>query len=112
MAGDFNGILKDPRHSEFQSLRDSTKLIDVLDHSKDFSENRVTQVQFRMNHRTDYQFDYILCHPQFSKDIMPEQTYIDTYSDESGGKLPLPQTLQQRFSLPSDHYPVILTINI
>ncbi len=113
VAGDFNGILKDPRHSEFQYLRDKTPLVDVLNYSKAYkNEKRVTQVQFRMNLRTDYQFDYILLNPKFANRIDENETFIDLLTDANNSPLTLPRTLEQRFSLPSDHYPVITKINL
>ncbi len=111
VCGDFNGILEDPRHTEFQYLRDESKLVDTLEYSKIFkTEPRTTQVQFRMNLRTDYQFDYILFNPKFSNLIIPEESFIYYYTDDNGKPMMIPNTLTERFKLASDHYPVVVTL--
>ncbi len=113
VCGDFNGILEDPRHTEFQYLRDNSKLVDILDYSKDFKKSpRTTQVQFRLNLRHDYQFDYILINPKYSNLVLAEDSYIYYLKTEDGINKPIPTTLHDRFQLPSDHYPVVTSINI
>jgi len=111
VCGDFNGILEEPRHTEFQYLRDESKLVDTLEYSKIFkTEPRTTQVQFRMNLRTDSQFDYILFNPKYSGLIIPEESFIYYYTDDNGKPMMIPNTLTERFKLASDHYPVVVTL--
>jgi len=87
--------------------------VDTLEYSEIFkTEPRTTQVQFRMNLRTDSQFDYILFHPKFSDLIISEGAFIYYHKDENGAPMMIPNTLSERFKLASDHYPVVVTLDM
>ena len=110
IAGDFNGcaqraLLAD----EFASLA-HTDLQSVCDLKGLTPELAATQVQIgRGNKVTTLQIDYIFVSPELQSELILEGVEVYRYLSDMRVPMPLPQTMEQRSYLPSDHYPVIAT---
>ena len=110
IAGDMNGTAS-PLNTEpeFECFYSDGQLEEVFEAAKIPAENRFTQVQVSKTRPYFMQLDYILANPHFMKNLIPEQCFAYRFKSELGGELPTPETLDQRSSLPSDHYPVVAT---
>lgn len=114
IAGDFNGFANGPRFEpEFTILQQHDNLIDVFDIAQKPLKERVTQVQFLgSGFRDDLQLDYIFVTKNIVSGVVCEQTYVHRFIDHLGGMRELPLSMAERMLLPSDHYPVIVTLNL
>lgn len=112
VAGDFNGIAsKLMMEGEFQYLHDKTDLIEVLEAANRPVEERFSQIQLNYSGKsTKLHIDYIFVSPELKDKIVPEKTGIHFFTNEMGQPLPLPLTMEDRDRLPSDHYPLVLTL--
>ena len=104
IAGDFNGFLqKENTESEFESLCQSfLDYHDLMGYLKD----RTSYV--RIDPMTLHQLDYIMVEPNLKSRILDGG--IIKYRGFYDIELDHPQTLKEKASLPSDHYPQFLTI--
>lgn len=120
IGGDFNGrvsaLRTDPEFLEIHEMKNNEPdlaLTDILEYSEVPEEKRTTHVQFSPQGRISYrQFDYIFVSNHLKKFIHKNQAYVYRFEDEFGMQLPLPQSLQERKTLPSDHLPVVLRLSI
>lgn len=112
VAGDFNGIAsKLFMEPEFQYLHDKTDLVEVLDAASCPPDDRFSQIQIGYSGKcTKLHIDYIFVSPELKDRIVPEKTGIHLFKNEMGQSIPLPQTMEDRERLPSDHYPLVLTL--
>lgn len=114
VAGDFNGQAQ--RHSvdpEFRALYEETDLEDVLEVIKEVPERRYSYFHFNRDFiREASQLDYIMLPPELHSLVKKEESGIYHYRDQHGVVLPYPQDSFQRYALPSDHYPVVVTLKI
>lgn len=112
IAGDLNGTAS--RHnteSEFLRIYSDTELEDVLEMIDTPLENRYTQVQINHSgHALRIQLDYFLMAKIWKDMIVKSQTYVYRFKSELGIEAPVPRNVEERSNLPSDHYPVVLTI--
>lgn len=112
VAGDFNGIAYGPGlEPEFHYLHDNSDLLEVLEIAEAPDHERFSQVQV-INGGKNYpiHIDYIFVSPQLRDKVVKEETRIYFYKNELGQRIPLPQSLEDRERLPSDHYPLVLTL--
>ncbi|MCB0363522.1 MAG: endonuclease/exonuclease/phosphatase family protein, partial [Bdellovibrionales bacterium] len=112
VAGDFNGIAHKSGHEpEFAPLYTESDLIELFDYLKKDEEFRTTQTQFSPNgSRRLLQLDYFFLSPQLLNNIDKGSCYVYKYRNKKGEPQELSETLEHRKSLPSDHYPVVLTL--
>jgi len=114
VAGDFNGIAA-PSHpeEEFLPIYEKTDLKDSLEITEIPSEKRFTQVQITPSGQQQLiQIDYIFVSPSLSERLVREETFVYHYKNELGHAAPLPRNIEERALLPSDHYPVVVTVKL
>lgn len=112
VAGDLNG--KAQRHDlemEFTSIYKDTDLEDILEIIQEPIERRSTYFHFNRDFvREASQLDYIMLPPELLPYVKKEESGIYQYRDQHGVLLPPPQDSFQRYALPSDHYPVVVSL--
>jgi exonuclease III len=113
VAGDMNGIAqKGLQEPEFDDLYAETDLQDVLEVIQEPHEQRLTYFYFgRENNREAYQLDYIFLPQELHGLVKKEESGIYLFKDERGIPLAYPQESYQRYALPSDHYPIVASLN-
>ena len=113
IGGDFNGIAaKQDTDKEFEAIYRDTQLLDALEIAGAEARDRYTYMQIyqygqRVNLR---QLDYIFVSPSLHAQVEPKETFVYRYKDDWGFVAPPPKSLDAKHTLPSDHYPVILTL--
>lgn len=112
VGGDFNGMAqRNSCESEFKYLYEQSDLDDVLEVIGEPNERRHTYFHFsRENVREASQLDYIMLPPELHGRVLKAESGIYHFRDQHGVVLPYPQDSFQRYALPSDHYPLILTL--
>lgn len=113
LAGDFNGIAALPNPDpEFEALYQKTNLRDCLEVAGRPLDERFTYMQIYHNRTSvNRQLDYIFVPPELHSRVNPTETWVFRYRDEMGMKMLVPKNLNEKRLLPSDHYPVVLTLN-
>ncbi len=113
VAGDLNGIAqKGHQEPEFDDLYAHTDLEDVLELINLPHEQRHSFFYFgKDNTRESFQLDYILLPSELHSLVKKEESGIYLFRDERGVPLSYPQESYQRYALPSDHYPVVASLN-
>lgn len=113
VGGDFNGVVDETiGETEFKPLFERTDLENVFKAAGLPSVERATQVQFTRNGQSLYlQIDYLFVNPLMKGRLIPNETFVYRYQSD-GVKLPIPTNLDQRMTLPSDHYPVVASFNL
>jgi hypothetical protein len=113
LAGDFNGSASRPKADlEFESLYRDTKMEDVLEVAGVASDERFTYMQiYRGREPINRQLDYIFIPPELAARVNKEETWIFRFRDELGMTMIVPRNFNEKRLLPSDHYPVVLTLN-
>ncbi len=112
LGGDFNGIAaKTNTDNEFKALYRETQLIDALEAAAAEDKFRYTFMQISAWRRTNLrQLDYLFISPGLRQNVDPKGTYVYRFKDEWGMTAPPPISLEEKRRLPSDHYPVVLTL--
>jgi len=112
LTGDFNGRVKgETEDPEFDSLR-LMNFKDILEFKDLPQEKKYSMVQFNQNQREFIQLDYILMLDETQNLIEKEKSGLVRFKDPKGNQIPLPRTLYDRNRLPSDHFPLVLTLNL
>jgi Endonuclease/Exonuclease/phosphatase family len=113
LGGDFNGVASRPNpDEEFHYLYEETHLRDVLDIADVTHEERFTHQQiYRNRNGVNRQLDYIFVPQELAARVNGEESWIYRYRDENGMTQIIPKNLNEKKLLPSDHYPVVLTLN-
>jgi hypothetical protein len=113
IAGDFNGVAQKNNCSiEFRQFYELTPLEDILEILNLPNESRTTYCYFSKEGKADYsQLDYIFIPPVLFSKVVKEESGIYLFKDPSGLPYRLPQSTFERFALPSDHYPLVLTLD-
>ena len=113
IAGDLNGIAqKGIQEPEFDTLYKLTDLEDVLEVINEPHEQRLTFFYFPKDlAREACQLDYILLPKELWPLIKKEESGIYLFRDTHGVPLTYPQESYQRYALPSDHYPIVATLD-
>jgi endonuclease/exonuclease/phosphatase family metal-dependent hydrolase len=112
VSGDFNGSAgKSNTDPEFESLYSSTDLRDVLDLAALPEEQRHTYYQIRHPMRPDgRQIDFCFLSDIAQKHLKKNSAAVYRYKDDYGFPLDVPQSMDAKTKLPSDHYPVIFEL--
>ncbi len=113
VAGDMNGNAQMGRQEpEFDDLYQFSDLQDVMEVMGGPHEERFSFFYFgKENQREAHQLDYIFLPPELHSLIKKEDSGIYLFRDERGIPLPYPQESYQRYALPSDHYPIVASLN-
>lgn len=113
IAGDLNGIAqKNNCEREFREIYKQTSLLDILDLLNLSEQERTTFVHFTKDGQPENcQIDYIFLPELLQNKIIKEDSGIYRYLDQHGIPLSLPQNPFERYALPSDHYPLVLTLD-
>ncbi len=117
LTGDFNGECHqqklDPEFQDLAHLSDEKGL--VLDFSDHLGLAREECVSFigmdKAKKPFPLQLDYFFFHERWLKFIEKEDCGFYRYKNPEGMPYPIPQNPGARFSLPSDHYPLITSWN-
>lgn len=114
VGGDFNGcVQKAQLDPEYTDLMDRTDLIDVFDICTIDENRRNTQIQFpKYGNPLLLQLDYIFVSKALENRVNCNETYSYRFKDNMGQEAPLPTSYFEKQELPSDHYPVVTSINI
>lgn len=114
ISGDLNGVIfKSETEEELKPLVEETPLLDVLEILDIPTEKRMTYCYFnRLQNRYPMQLDYILLDKKFASLVDPEKTKIIGFTSPYIDTFEMPQSFQEKRNLPSDHFPVLLTINL
>lgn len=109
VGGDFNTQLSS---IELELLR-RTDLTDFHDCLKTPQEERVSLIHFEVDGTPKQNIlDYLLISPQLRDRVVKEKSYTFRYKTFYDIPEPLPDVPQRRYRLPSDHYPLVLTIKL
>jgi len=113
VAGDMNGIASQTNFEpEFKAIYEATDLADIMENLEITDDDRVTYFQFnREGERFGHQLDYIFLPKRLHSLINKENSGVYRYNLGLTSAFVPPQTIYERASLPSDHYPVILELN-
>lgn len=113
VAGDLNGVAqKGLQEPEFDDLYNLTDLEDVMEVIDEPHERRLSFFYFgKENNRESYQLDYILLPKELHSLVKKEDSGIYLFRDAHGVPLSYPKESYQRYALPSDHYPVVASLN-
>lgn len=113
VSGDLNGVAQKGLHEpEFDDLYALTDLEDVLEVINEPLERRLTFFYFgKENNREASQLDYILLPPELHPLVKKEDSGIYLFRDQHNVPLSYPKENYQRYALPSDHYPLVASLN-
>ncbi|MBC7540775.1 MAG: hypothetical protein H7281_18285 [Bacteriovorax sp.] len=113
VSGDLNGIAqKGLQEPEFDDLYTFTDLEDVLEVIDEPHERRLSFFYFgKENNREAYQLDYILLPRELHPLVKKEDSGIYLFRDTNGVPLSYPKENYQRYALPSDHYPIVASLD-
>lgn len=112
LTGDFNGHAgRTNTDTEFKYIYEHTDLEDILELAQIDSEHRHTFIQIRSGYRSEgRQIDYCFLSSSLQSKLVKPSVHIYAYKDEYGSPLKKPETLEQKSQLPSDHYPLLFTL--
>lgn len=112
LCGDLNGnASRNQTAEEFQTLYKTTDLEDVLELAQVPQTDRGTFYQVRTGGRSEgRQIDFCLLNQASKSLLAPGTAKVYRWRDNLGLELAPPRTLEQKLLLPSDHYPVIFTL--
>lgn len=113
IAGDFNGMAqKNNCEPEFKYLYENSNLLDVLELLPISNDDKNTYFQFtRDGKRQGYQLDYIFIPPILQTKIISADSGVYRYKNDQNSTHNAPISIYERASLPSDHYPLVLTLD-
>ncbi len=112
ITGDLNGVAKrSGGEDEFCQIFNQTDLFDILE-VIDLPENlRTTFIHFEKDSPAlPQQLDYIFIPKALIPHVDKENSGIYQYLDDEKRPKPHPQNSFERYLLPSDHYPVVLSL--
>lgn len=114
VGGDMNGHAGETdTEEEFKQLYQLTDLKDIAHLAKIPNEDRFSYIYFnRGGNRFVQQIDYLFISQKFSHLIDSEECYFPRYKNLLGSPLPIPQRMEQKNTLPSDHYPFLATLRV
>ncbi len=107
VGGDLNAELDS---LDLEALR-QTDLEDFQDIVGTRQGDRATLVHFDYSGSPNpLVFDYLLLSPPAANQIVPQESFVHRYRNYYGDPEPLPQTRSERWRMPSDHYPLVVTL--
>ncbi|MBY0315192.1 MAG: endonuclease/exonuclease/phosphatase family protein [Bdellovibrionales bacterium] len=109
VGGDFNSDLKSP---ELELIL-NTDLSDFHDLLESSEESRISLVHFDYQGKAHPQtLDYLLVSPHLKNKVIKEESYTYRYKSFYDLPHPLPTTVHERYHMPSDHFPLVVTLEI
>lgn len=112
VCGDFNGNAS--RHgtdNEFKDLYPTSDLEDVLELSHKSLPERVTFYPLKAGHLlAGRQIDYVFLSQRAKPLLDTTNTYVFRYDIAMKNRPLGPQTLEEKQSLPADHYPIVVQL--
>lgn len=114
VAGDLNGdAWRRATAPEFLPLYERTDLEDALEVLGLPPVERITHFSFFLDQVSARQLDYVMLSLPLHERLVPAGTYVHRYR-LPGGADPLlfPMSLWERGLLPSDHYPLVCTLDL
>ena len=114
VGGDMNGHAGETdTEEEFREIYQQTDLKDIAYLSNIPPEERFSYVYFnRGGNRFVQQIDYLFISEKFSALIDTRECYFPRYKNLNGSPLPIPQRMEHKNILPSDHYPFLATLHL
>ncbi len=114
IGGDFNGHAGEKdTEEEFQQIYKRTDLKDMAYLAQIPDEERFSYVYFnRGGNRFVQQIDYLFLSDKFTHLVDAPECFFPRYMNLEGSPLPIPRRMEQKNTLPSDHYPFLGTIKI
>ncbi|MEK7358124.1 MAG: endonuclease/exonuclease/phosphatase family protein [Bdellovibrionota bacterium] len=115
LTGDFNGSASRPEPEvEFETIYRDSKLEDALEWAKQPADERFTYMQLS-NSRTrpgrNKQLDYVFLPPALGARVNEKETWVYRFKDDFGMTMIVPRNFNEKKLLPSDHYPVVVTLD-
>lgn len=112
LGGDLNGRAARQKTAEaFTPIYRETDLKDALEVAGLPQEDRLTHLTFISSDCKADQLDYIFIPKSLHDSVVTSETFVYRYCYEGEwDEIPLPTSLRERSRLPSDHYPVICTL--
>ena len=113
IAGDLNSTAaRTGTSDEMRWLYDETDLDDVLEVLKLPPYERITHITYYGSEGEVSQYDYILLPPELQARVVKPLSYVHRFRfDDQRTEMQLPGSLTARRAMPSDHYPVICTLD-
>lgn len=109
VGGDFNSDLSS---SELELIA-RTDLCDFHDLLATPREERISLVHFdHLGQPQPQVLDYLLLSPHLRDKVVKEKSCTYRYRSFYQIPHPLPSTLEERYRMPSDHYPLVLTLRL
>jgi endonuclease/exonuclease/phosphatase family metal-dependent hydrolase len=114
VGGDFNGHAGEKdTEEEFKAIYQDTDLKDIAFLANIPEEERFSYIYFtRGGNRFVQQIDYLFISEKFAHLIEPGECYFPRYKNPSGTPMPIPTRMEQKNTLPSDHYPFLATLRL
>lgn len=109
IGGDFNSDLSEPE-LELLTRTDLTDFHELLGTPK---EERISLVHFDYRGKAHPQvLDYLLVSPHLKNKVIREKSCTYRYKSFYDIPHPHPVTYEERLQMPSDHYPLVLTLDL
>lgn len=114
LAGDMNGhASRIDTASAFTPVYRETDLKDALELAGRALPDRMTHITFAPGVTNASQLDYVLLPKALHERVVSEETYVYRYCyDGEWDERPIPTCLKERAALPSDHYPLVCTLDV
>lgn len=112
LGGDFNGNAG-PRATdpEFVAIYEQSDLREALSATDIPEGERFTYLQINGNRpAAARQLDYFFLSPELVQRLDKQKTFVYRFKDHLGRPMAVPRNLNEKRLLPSDHYPVFLTL--
>ncbi len=110
MLGDFNGIAaRRDTAQEFLALYQQTDYEDVLELVNAPTHERITQVSFIRREVLAKQLDYVLLPPSLRTKLL--EAFVYRYHEDEA-EIGIPLSFRERRLLPSDHYPIVVRLEL
>lgn len=112
VGGDFNGHAGEKdTEEEFKAIYEETDLKDIAYLAGIPEEERFSYVYFtRGGNRFVQQIDYLFISEKFAPLIESKECFFPRYSHPTGVPMAVPKRMEQKNTLPSDHYPFLATL--
>jgi endonuclease/exonuclease/phosphatase family metal-dependent hydrolase len=116
VAGDFNGNASlyntDNEFLPLYSPTNKFQMKDLLEILELPIEERATHHYFKSGYRRSTQLDYLFLSQDLWSKVDPEHSYPIKYLGDYGEKIDPPATLGEKQKFPSDHNPLMVSLNL